>query len=197
MSSAKVALVTGGASDIDEAGGKKVVEEIEGKGGKATFVRLDVGSEVEWAEAVKRTVATYGALDVLVNNDDTLEAFEKVMSITSTSVFLGCKAAADELKKAGRRGSVLRKEQTKTIAIAWAPHGVRCNSVHPGFIDTPLVHSAGGGTTERLARLAAMAPLNRLGTVEEIANCIAFLASDDSSFMTGSELVCDGGYTAQ
>ena len=89
---------------------------------------------------------------------------------------------------------------TKSAAIEWAPLGIRVNSVHPGFIDTPMVanylHEAENGNELRVALIAAH-PLGRLGVPREIADAVLFLASDESSFMTGAELVVDGGYTAQ
>ncbi|KAL8276579.1 hypothetical protein RQP46_011002 [Phenoliferia psychrophenolica] len=221
-------------SDVTVEAGKKVVEEIKASGGKAVFCKLDVVSEVEWAAAVETAVQEFGGLHVLINNgkfsphspllpshpsisktagisgsrvsieNDSLAEYEKVMNITSTSVFLGCKAAAAELRKAGTRGSVVNISSiTKNIAIAWAPLGVRCNSVHPGYIDTPMLQGDGatGPSADAvkavLAGWAAQTPLGRLGRMIEVANVIAFLASDESSFVTGSELVCDGGFTAQ
>ena len=80
---------------------------------------------------------------------------------------------------------------TKNTALAWAKYGVRVNSVHPGFVDTPIL-----GTTDR-TMLAEAAPVGRLARAEEIAAAILFLASDDASFVTGAELVVDGGYTAR
>lgn len=79
---------------------------------------------------------------------------------------------------------------TKTTALGWAKEGVRVNSVHPGFIDTPIL-----GETDRDALIAGT-PMGRLGRPEEIAALIAFVASDDASFATGAEFVADGGYTA-
>ena len=79
---------------------------------------------------------------------------------------------------------------TNTTALGWAQSGVRVNSVHPGYIDTPIL-----GDTDRNLLVQAT-PMARLGRPEEIAAAIAFLASDDASFATGTELVVDGGYTA-
>jgi NAD(P)-dependent dehydrogenase (short-subunit alcohol dehydrogenase family) len=143
----------------------------------------------------------------------TLDTWDKVVAVTQTSVFLGMKAAAEPLKKSGR-GSVVNVSSmygivgsgvspayhaakgavrllTKTTALGWAGEGVRVNSVHPGFIDTPIL-----GDTDR-DMLVAGTPMGRLGKAEEIAAVIAFLASDDASFATGAEFVADGGYTAR
>ena len=79
---------------------------------------------------------------------------------------------------------------TKTVALGWAKEGVRVNSVHPGYIDTPIL-----GDTDR-GMLAGATPMGRLGQPEEIAAMITFLASDEASFATGGEFVVDGGYTA-
>ncbi len=141
-----------------------------------------------------------------------LDTWNKVVAVTQTSVFLGLKAAADALKQS-KHGSVINISSmygivgsgvspayhaakgavrllTKTTALGWAKEGVRVNSVHPGFIDTPIL-----GDTDR-AGLIAGTPMGRLGKPEEIAAMIAFLASDDASFATGGEFVVDGGYTA-
>jgi NAD(P)-dependent dehydrogenase (short-subunit alcohol dehydrogenase family) len=142
----------------------------------------------------------------------TAATWDKVVAVTQTSVFLGMKAAADALKKSGR-GSVVNVSSmygivgsgvspayhaakgavrllTKTTALGWAKEGVRVNSVHPGYIDTPIL-----GDTDRDMLIGAT-PMGRLGRPEEIAATIAFLASDDASFATGAEFVIDGGYTA-
>ncbi len=83
---------------------------------------------------------------------------------------------------------------TKSTAIHWAKEGIRVNSVHPGFIDTPIIAGAKGTPFEDL--LTTVTPMGRLGKPEEIAAGVAFLASDDASFVTGTELFIDGGYMA-
>ena len=238
----RVAVVTGGASgigkatakriaaeggsvvvaDLQDDAGRAVVEEIEGSGGKALYVHLNVTDEQGWADAVAKTVETFGGLDILVNNAGigdtepievtTIDTWNKVVAVTQTSVFLGMKAAGEALKKSGR-GSVVNISSmygivgsgvspayhaakgavrllTKTVALGWAKDGVRVNSVHPGYIDTPIL-----GDTDR-DMLTGATPMGRLGQPEEIAAMITFLASDDASFATGAEFVVDGGHTA-
>lgn len=142
----------------------------------------------------------------------TLATWDKVVAVTQTSVFLGMKAAGNALKKSGN-GSVVNISSmygivgsgvspayhaakgavrllTKTTALGWAKEGVRVNSVHPGFVDTPIL-----GDTDREGLIAGT-PMGRLGKPEEIAALITFVASDDASFATGAEFVADGGVTA-
>ena len=215
----RVALVTGGASGIGKATARRIAAEggsvviadvqdeagadavaaIEQEGGAAAFVHLDVTDEQGWADAE--------ALEVT-----TVDTWNKVVAVTQTSVFLGMKAAADALKRSGH-GSVVNISSmygivgsgvspayhaakgavrllTKTTALGWAQEGVRVNSVHPGYIDTPIL-----GDTDRDMLIGAT-PMGRLGQPEEMASVITFLAGDDASFVTGAEFVADGGYTA-
>jgi NAD(P)-dependent dehydrogenase (short-subunit alcohol dehydrogenase family) len=209
-------------ADIQDEAGAEVAAEIERGGGTAVYVRLDVTDEQGWTDAVATTLDRFGRLDILVNNAGigdtealevtTLETWDKVVAVTQTSVFLGLKAAAEALKASGH-GSVVNISSmygivgsgvspayhaakgavrllTKTTALGWAQEGVRVNSVHPGYIDTPIL-----GDTDRDA-LIGTTPMGRLGQPEEIATAVAFLASDEATFITGAELVVDGGYTA-
>ncbi len=210
-------------ADIQDELGASVVAAIAADGGTARYIHLDVSDEDSWERAIAETVATFGGLTVLVNNagigdialieDTTKASYDRVIAITQTSVFLGQKAASAALKASGR-GSVVNvssmygivggfgsspayhaakgavRTLTKNTAIAWSKQGVRVNSVHPGFIDTPIL-----GSADRAA-LVATTPIGRLGTPEEVAAVITFLASAESAFVTGSEFVVDGGYTA-
>jgi NAD(P)-dependent dehydrogenase (short-subunit alcohol dehydrogenase family) len=119
-------------------------------------------------------------------------------SIINLSSIMGKVAMPNVAAYAASKGGVLML--TKAAAVEWAPLGIRVNSVHPGFIDTPMVanalHATENGNEMRTMIIAAH-PLGRLGVPREIADAILFLASDESSFMTGAELVVDGGYTAQ
>jgi NAD(P)-dependent dehydrogenase (short-subunit alcohol dehydrogenase family) len=153
--------------------------------------------------------------------ETTLESWRRVMAINVDGTFLGMRAVAPAMVAAGRgsiinissilgkvgqggapaycasKGAVLML--TKSSALELAPMGVRVNSVHPGYIDTPMVanaiHRAENGNEMRELIISRHA-MGRLGVPREIADGIVFLASDESSFMTGSELVIDGGYTA-
>ncbi|GAA3677877.1 SDR family oxidoreductase [Arthrobacter ginkgonis] len=211
-------------ADLQDAKAAETVQEIEAAGGTARAYHLDVTSEAGWAGIVAFALSEFGRLDVLVNNAGigdseaievtSLETYQKVVAVTQTSVFLGEKAAAEALKASGH-GAVVNvssmfgivggfgtspayaaakgavRTLTKNTALGWATEGVRVNSVHPGFVDTPIL-----GETDR-ELLVATTPVGRIGRPEEIAAVILFAASDDASFMTGSELVVDGGYTAR
>ena len=159
-----------------------------------------------------------GIGDTLTIEDTPLDNYLKTTAVTQTSVFLGMKLAAPLLKKS-KHASVINTSSifgisggfgaspayhaakgavrlmTKSAALGWATQGIRVNSVHPGFIDTPILGDA--KQTEFGKVLLQVTPMNRLGLPEEIAAGVAFLASDDASFMTGSELVIDGGYLAR
>ena len=153
--------------------------------------------------------------------ETTFEAWRQLMAINLDGVFLGMKAAAPVMVQAGR-GSIINLSSilgkvgspgapaysaskggvlllTKATALELAPFGVRVNSVHPGFIETPMVSGAlrdVENANEMRDMIISRHALGRLGVPREIADGIVFLASDESSFMTGSELVIDGGYTA-
>ncbi|MCS5667526.1 MAG: glucose 1-dehydrogenase [Dehalococcoidia bacterium] len=155
-----------------------------------------------------------------INNveDTTSDEWDLVMDINAKGVFLGTKAAIPEIRKAGG-GSIVNISSiagltggrtssyaaskgavrllTKSSAIQYAGEGIRCNSVHPGVIETPMTTSIMLNTQEGRDLNASRHPLGRVGQPEDIAYGVLFLASDESSFMTGSELVIDGGLTAQ
>jgi NAD(P)-dependent dehydrogenase (short-subunit alcohol dehydrogenase family) len=212
--------------DVLEEQGQQVAREILQDGGAATFVRLDVTAEDDWRRAVEVTEQTYGKLDVLVNNagivrmaplDETnLEAWNAVINVNQTGVFLGMKYAVPAMRRAGG-GSIINISSiagivglpnipayqaskgavrllTKHAAIQYAKDKIRVNSVHPGRIETPMTANLAPERREMVLRLT---PLGRDGKPEEVAYGVLYLASDESSFVTGAELVIDGGYTAQ
>ena len=151
--------------------------------------------------------------------DTTTEAWDRVMDVNAKGVFLGTRAAIPALRRAGGGSIVNIASQlglvgmddsspqytaskgavrllTKTTALQYAREGIRCNSVHPGPILTPM-------TEQRRAdpvvyqRMLSRIPMGRYGTADEVALAVLYLASDESAFVTGSELVIDGGWTAQ
>lgn len=147
----------------------------------------------------------------------TVEAWDRIMDINAKGVFLGTKAAIPEMRKAGG-GSIVNISSvyglvgsggssayhaskgavrllTKSTAIQYASDGIRANSVHPGIIETPMTEAI-LADPERSQKWANDTPLGRRGVPEDVAYGVLFLASDESSFMTGSELVIDGGFTA-
>jgi len=151
--------------------------------------------------------------------DRTVEEWDRVMAINARGVFLGTKHAIPAMRRAGGGsivnissvagiGQSLHQEPayaaskgavrifTKVTASQHAKEGIRCNSVHPGPVDTEMIHSA-IPDPEALRRRLERVPLGRMGTVDEIVTAVLYLASDESSYMTGAELVIDGGALAQ
>lgn len=151
--------------------------------------------------------------------DTTVEDWDMILDVNAKGVFLGTKLAIPEMRKAGG-GSIINISSTaglvggprssaytaskgavrlftKATAVQYAQEGIRANSIHPGPIDTPMIQQVWHGEEQSREAALARTPLGRIGTPEDIAYGVLFLASDESSFMTGSELVIDGGSTAQ
>jgi len=159
-----------------------------------------------------------GMGDLATIEETSLEDWERTVAIDQTGVFLGMKTAAAALAASGR-GSVVNissifgtsggfgtspayhaakgavRTLTKNVALHWADRGIRVNSVHPGFIDTPILEPTKG--TEFEQTMISLTPMGRLGRPDEIAAGVAYLAGDDASFVTGLELYIDGGYMAR
>jgi 3(or 17)beta-hydroxysteroid dehydrogenase len=248
----KVALVTGAASglgkaavrmlaregarvvvtDVNESGGREVAEAL---GERACFWRLDVTQESDWETVVDGVLATFGRLDVVVNNAGigiakdieslSLAEWRRVHAVNLDGVFLGCKHAIRGMRRCGAKGSIINISSiaglvgvgnlaaycaskggvrllTKSVALhcAKAGYGIRCNSVHPTFIETPMVEGLarlGGDLEKGKALLTRTIPLGHMGEPDDVANAVLYLASEESKLMTGSELVIDGGATAQ
>jgi len=151
--------------------------------------------------------------------DMTVELWDKVMDVNAKGVFLGTKTAIPHMKGAGG-GSIVNISSisgivgqeyvnagynaskgavrifTKAAAVQYAKENIRVNSIHPGPIATPMT-AEGRADPERVALTLDRTPLGRYGEPEEVANAVLFLASDEASYVTGSEIVVDGGYTAQ
>lgn len=216
-------------ADVLDKEGQATAAEITKAGGTAHYVHLDVTAEDQWQKAVEGIVAAHGGLDVLVNNAgisgsaeqdlyDT-DAWNRLMGINATGVFLGMKYGIAAMRKGKRRGSVINLSSisgivgqayihvgysaskgavrliTKAAAAQHGKEGIRVNSVHPGLMP-PMRTSGRTADPEQRAKTLKGVPLGRAGEVDEVAYAILFLASDESSYVTGAELVVDGGWTA-
>ncbi|MVP01340.1 SDR family NAD(P)-dependent oxidoreductase [Paenibacillus lutrae] len=207
--------------------GQTVADELQAAGSDALFVKTDVTKEEDVKHMVAETVKQYGKLDILFANAgiakdgpaDQLswEAWQKTIDINLSGVFLSDKYALEQMLAQGTGGAIVNcgsihshvgkagvtayasakggvKLLTQTLGIDYAQRGIRVNAVCPGYIDTPLI----AGRTEAITNhLTALHPMGRLGRPEEVAKAVLFLASDDASFVTGTTLLVDGGYTAQ
>ena len=201
--------------DMLEDKGRKVEAQINEAGGECVFVVLDVSDEDAWQRAVNEAVSRFGKLDILVNNagiyrahiveETTAAEWDQVMNINAKGVFFGTKYAIPAMREAGG-GSIVNISSvaglvgsrlfTKSTAIQYASDGIRANSVHPGTIVTPMTEGFLADSTMRQDRMDRT-PLKRLGRPEDVAYGALYLASDEASFVTGSELVIDGGRTAE
>ncbi|OCB19706.1 3-alpha-hydroxysteroid dehydrogenase [Mycobacterium malmoense] len=219
------ALVAEGAKvvfgDILDDEGKAVAAEVgRVNRGAARYLHLDVTKPEDWDAAVATAVGEFGRLDVLVNNagiinvgtleDYALSEWQRILDINLTGVFLGIRAVVKPMKEAGR-GSIINissiegiagtiachgytatkfavRGLTKSAALELGPSGIRVNSVHPGLIKTPM--------TEWVPEDIFQTALGRIAQPVEVSNLVVYLASDESSYSTGSEFVVDGGTTA-
>ena len=177
---------------------------------------LGTVSEAGGLHALVNNAAIGSLADV---ETETVERWNRLVAVDQTGVWLGMKHAGPAIERSGG-GSIVNmcsilgtvgglgnsvayaaakgavRTMTKNAALHWAPRGVRVNSLHPGFIGTEQLLERFEGS-ERHREMLAGTPMGRLGTAHEIAAVVAFLASDDASFMTGSEVYADGGWTAR
>ena len=213
-------------ADIDFDAAERVASEITGKGGKAIAYKLDVSDDAAVALVIAQVEKDFGALHIAHNNagilgdiaplvDHSNDSWRKVMSVNLDGVFYCMKHEIPLMKKSGY-GSIINMSSilgavgfanspgyvaskhgvvglTKAAAIECAVDGIRVNSVGPSVIKTPILDVL---PQEDLAGIAARHPVNRLGTCEEVAALILFLASPAASFVTGSYYAVDGGYLA-
>ena len=214
-------------AELNEETGAAAAREIEDAGGQARFLRADSGREEDVKAAIAAAVEAFGRLDILVNNAGitALEhTWDEVIALNLSGVYYGCLHGLEVMKRQGSGGIINLASVaglvgasvpgipggfgypygaskhgviglTRQFALDGAPD-VRVNCVCPSFVDTPMVAIV--SQTEPLREWAlANTPLGRLGRPEEIAKAALFLASDDSSFMTGAPLIIDGGWTAR
>lgn len=205
--------------------GKETAVEISSEGCDAKFIQMDVSNLDDWNMVAEYIRDTYNNLDILVNNagipgrstieDMTENEWQKVMDVDAKGVLLGMKSMLPLLKES-KQGSIVNNSSiwalvgsgvsasyhaakgaarmlTKTAAIEFAPFGIRVNCIHPGVVRTPMVETLLADPRESWR----IGPMGRPAEPYEIANAALFLASEESSYITGVDLPVDGGYTAQ
>ncbi|AVZ40697.1 MULTISPECIES: glucose 1-dehydrogenase [unclassified Dietzia] len=201
-------------TDVLDEQGEAVAAEL---GASARYRHLDVSDPDQWKAVVEETVADWSGVDVLVNNAGIVngaelhrfrhDKWQQILDVNLSGTFYGCQAVTEVMIAAGR-GSIINVSSiegmrgtpwahgyvaakwavrglTKSVALELAPHGIRCNSLHPGLVRTPIAE----GIPDDMIPI----PLGRLGTVDDLANFVLFLASDESSYATATEFVVDGG----
>ncbi|MCY9669984.1 glucose 1-dehydrogenase [Paenibacillus alginolyticus] len=212
-------------TDIKDDELQEVIREINESGGEAIGFKHNVASEEEWKQIVQETVNRFGKVDILVNNagisstktiaNIEMSEWNRVMDINLSGCVLGMKYVFPEMQKAGA-GSVINissiggivgmagsspytaakgalRALSKSAAVEYAKQNIRVNSVHPGIIVTPMTEPS---MKDAMPYYKTFTQLPYFGKPEDVAYGVLFLASDESRFMTGSELVIDGGWTA-
>lgn len=215
---AKVAI-----ADVAEADGQALAAEL---GGSARFVRHDVSDPGSWTRLVEEVDQAFGPVNVLVNNAGVLrfgavetmplEEFDLLIAVNLRGCFLGMQSVARTMRKNGG-GSIINassieglggmafctayaatkfaiRGMSKAAAIELGPKGIRVNSVHPGMIDTDMTREHGGDAAMEYG--ASKVALKRVGVPEDVAPLYVYLASEESSYVTGGEFAVDGGATA-
>lgn len=208
-------------TDVLDDDGARVASEIQ-----STYRHLDVRDESAWSALMGEILETHGQIDVLVNNAGIFatgrhyeidpQEFTRVMDVNCLGVFLGMRAVSPAMREAGR-GSIVNisslaglrggttafayhtskwavRGMTKAAAVENGRRNVRVNSIHPGLIDTDMMHQLPGADDEM--RMTRRVPLGRAAAADEVARLALYLASDESSYSTGSEFVVDGGLNA-
>ncbi len=207
--------------DIIDAEGEQTAAALEANGLAVHYQHLDVTSRMDWRRVIADVVERFGGLDVLVNNagiahdnpllEETLEDWNSLLAVNATGVLLGMQTAIPAMQARGG-GSIINvssilgltggsnsiaycaskgavEMMTKTAALEHAVDKIRVNALCPGGVRTPMSPQAGGG-------VVPFTPMGRKANVREVTGAVLFLASDDSTFVTGADIVVDGGYLA-
>ncbi|NQD87792.1 SDR family oxidoreductase [Paenarthrobacter sp. CM16] len=211
------------AADILDVEGKELAASLESEGFNVRYTRLDVGDAENWSRVIGEVEADFGQLDILVNNagiihevsleEETQERWQRILQVNLTGPLLGMQAALPLLRRqvgasiintasifgpvgAINNGAYCASKAgliglTKTAALEFAPLGIRVNSLCPGGVNSPMTEADPEGG------VVPDTPFKRRANLEEISGVVAFLASSDASFITGAEIVVDGGFTAR
>lgn len=213
-------------ADINPEGGRETCRQIEEMGEKAVFISADVTKSADAERMVAETVKELKRLDILFTSagvgaggtvvDTDEEYWDRVVNLDLKGVYLSAKFAIPEMRKVGggaivnvssiggmrgisgasfaaAKGGVINL--TRQMAIAHAKENIRANCICPGYIATPIIQRI-LDDPEALKAVSARHPMGRIGKAEEVAAAVAFLASDEASFITGAILAVDGGYLA-
>ncbi len=222
--------------DINPAAAEQTRGIILGEGGQCWVRRADVSKSADVRAAVSDCLATYGRIDILVNNvgivavggavEQSEEVWERVLAVNLSSIFLTCKYVLPQMERQGdgsivHIGSIAGIRWTgvpyvsysstkagmlglsRTVALQYAPKNIRSNCVLPGLMDTPmfvepLKEAYAGGDLEKMKAIRdQQCPMGRMGDAWDVAYAVLFLASDEAKYVTGAELVVDGGITCK
>lgn len=190
---------------------------------RAIALTLDITRAQDWERAIGSLAEVHGGVDVLINNAGIYEKtsleeiaeedWDRMMAVNAKGPFLGVRAVMESMRKrsggaivnvssmAGISGSLAThysaskgavRLMTKSVALLGAKDNIRCNSVHPGMVETDMGNAAVALPGEREQRISRI-PAGRFAAPSEIANVVVFLASDEASFVTGTEVIVDGG----
>ncbi len=209
-------------ADVQADRGERIAEELRSSGHQAAYVPLDVTNEDNWREAVHHVEKTFGGIDGLVNNagiahahggfeQESLGDWQATLAVNQTGPFLGMRAVVPGMRRRGG-GSIVNvssilglvgdedyfsytatkgalRAMTRSAALKLATSGIRVNALCPAMVRTPMAHD--------IEAYVEATPMKRLAEPQEVSTALVFLLSDESSYMTGSDLVIDGGFLAR